>query len=296
MLPAPVRGYRRGKTHLSSPSRLSPPPSAVAVPLLCSTRCSPRHLGRLGEPRDIEAYVIKDSKRKKRKGKAKLPYTLQDDKDLIKWCLLHGDGRPSFDRAVAQGVCAGHSMESLRTRCRQHSMKNTPLVQKIKKELKKANNGVGGQAQSADVPSSKKSKKRAREESQQPLTQAPDSDEDSDADADDSDDDMRQPQTQAQDLGDWDDDEERSEAQQEEEEEEEIRGRRSSSSQKRPRTRGTAAAAAAAAVAPHQGGNTKRATVAAAAAAAAAPSAHDGDGDGDGDEELLDGFGSDDDL
>lgn len=70
----------------------------------------------------------------------RVPFTINDDKELIRWCLTHGDSRPSFEKALEQGVCAGHgSMESLRGRCRNHAMLNVALVDQVKREIERAN-------------------------------------------------------------------------------------------------------------------------------------------------------------
>ena len=70
----------------------------------------------------------------------RVPFTIDDDKELIRWCLAHGDSRPSFEKALEQGVCAGHgSMESLRGRCRKVAMLNVALVAQVKREIERAN-------------------------------------------------------------------------------------------------------------------------------------------------------------
>ena len=76
------------------------------------------------------------------KGKPKgtrQPYTLDDDRALIRWCLTHGDSRPSFERAATEEICSGgaRGMESMRTRCRNYAMKNAPLVEEVKHAMKK---------------------------------------------------------------------------------------------------------------------------------------------------------------
>ncbi len=102
------------------------------------------------------------------KGKPKgtrQPYTLDDDRALIRWCLTHGDSRPSFERAATEEICSGgaRGMESMRTRCRNYAMKNAPLVEEVKHAMKKE-----------AAPSSRKRRQAADE----PLTQAPDDDDD----------------------------------------------------------------------------------------------------------------------
>lgn len=80
-----------------------------------------------------------NSKRGAGKSGKRVPFTIDDDKELIRWCLAHGDGRPSFEKAVEQGVCPGHGVESLRGRCRNHAMTNVALVAQVEREIERAN-------------------------------------------------------------------------------------------------------------------------------------------------------------
>ena len=131
--------------------------------------------------KDIADYLMTGDKGKK-KAKAKdktaagggkagkrMPYTQADDKEIIRWCLRHGDGRPSFERAIEEGVCQPDhpSMESMRTRCRNFAIKNIALVAQVQRENDRARKAPASSPAAA---------------SQQPFTQAPSDSEDNEYD------------------------------------------------------------------------------------------------------------------
>lgn len=101
-----------------------------------------------GVLKDREGYAMRmkkpGSKKKPAGGGGKsgkrVPFTEAEDKELIRWCLAHGDSRPAFDKAVEAGVCATHdSAESLRGRCRNYAMKNVALVAQVEREIEREN-------------------------------------------------------------------------------------------------------------------------------------------------------------
>ena len=155
------------------------------------------------EKLDIDNYAIKQPA--KRRGNSKVAYSTEDDKELVRWALQHGDTRPSWQKAVEDGVCAGHGMESMRTRYRNHAQHNKLVVDKAREELANArqNSAVAGGSARKRRQSAVNDLLPVKDvQDQQPVTQATESDEEY---LSSTQEDAEQPVTQQQDADGSDD-------------------------------------------------------------------------------------------